>query len=268
MKELINIIKDHIQYRQQILKLAKADLVKTYRGAALGWAWAVIKPAFKIFVYWFAFSIGLRANRDMSGYPFFLWLISGIIPWFYINTMLIQGTACLRKYKYLVTKMKFPISTIPTFVSLSEMIVHIVLMSIVLIIFVAFGYALDLYALQVLFYLLLMFIFFNVWGLFSSMIAAISKDFLNLVKSLVTALFWLSGVLWDVNTISIPWLQKFLMLNPVTLIVNGYRDCLIYKVGFWEHPKRLIYFAIELVIMLVLALWSYRKLRKEVPDVL
>ena len=100
------------------------------------------------------------------------------------------------------------------------------------------------------------------------MIAAISKDFLNLVKSLVTALFWLSGVLWDVNTISIPWLQKFLMLNPVTLIVNGYRDCLIYKVGFWEHPKRLIYFAIELVIMLVLALWSYRKLRKEVPDVL
>jgi len=50
-----NIIKDHVTYKQQIFKLAKADLVKTYRGAALGWAWAIIKPTVTIFVYWFAF---------------------------------------------------------------------------------------------------------------------------------------------------------------------------------------------------------------------
>ena len=30
MQNLIGIIKDHIEYRQQILKLAKADIVKTY----------------------------------------------------------------------------------------------------------------------------------------------------------------------------------------------------------------------------------------------
>lgn len=35
IKELINIIKEHIEYRKQIMKLAKADLVRTYRGAAL-----------------------------------------------------------------------------------------------------------------------------------------------------------------------------------------------------------------------------------------
>lgn len=32
---LLDIIKEHITYGQQIFKLAKADLVKTYRGAAL-----------------------------------------------------------------------------------------------------------------------------------------------------------------------------------------------------------------------------------------
>lgn len=61
-----DIIKDHITYKQQILKLAKADLVKTYRGAALGWAWAIIKPAVTIFVYWFAFTVGLRAGKDVN----------------------------------------------------------------------------------------------------------------------------------------------------------------------------------------------------------
>ena len=35
MRDFIHIIQEHIQYRQQIFKLAKADLIKTYRGAAL-----------------------------------------------------------------------------------------------------------------------------------------------------------------------------------------------------------------------------------------
>lgn len=35
LKLLMEIIKDHIAYRKQIKKLAKADLVRTYRGAAL-----------------------------------------------------------------------------------------------------------------------------------------------------------------------------------------------------------------------------------------
>lgn len=35
IKLLINIIKEHKSYRKQIIKLAKADLVRTYRGAAL-----------------------------------------------------------------------------------------------------------------------------------------------------------------------------------------------------------------------------------------
>ena len=95
MKQFIQIIKEHIQYRQQILKLAKADLIKTYRGAALGWSWAIIKPTFTIFVYWFAFAIGLRASSTISGHPFFLWLIVGLIPWFYMSDMLTQGTECL-----------------------------------------------------------------------------------------------------------------------------------------------------------------------------
>ena len=72
MKSLIEILKDHIAYKQQIFKLAKADLVKTYRGAALGWSWAIIKPAVTIFVYWFAFEIGLRAGQEVNRISFFL----------------------------------------------------------------------------------------------------------------------------------------------------------------------------------------------------
>ena len=268
MKTIVGILKDHFQYRQQIFKLAKADLVKTYRGAALGWAWAIIKPAVTIFVYWFAFQIGLRAGRDVNGFPFFLWLISGVIPWFYMSDMITGGTEAVRKYSYLVTKMKFPVSTIPTFVSISKFMVHIVLLIIVILIFVGMGYFPDLYILQLPFYMILNFIFFTIFSLFSSILASMSKDFSNLVKSLVTAIFWLSGIIYNINTINTPWLKKLLMINPVTFLVEGYRNCFINQTWFWEQPKRLMYFGIILLILIIFAIWTYKRLRKEIPDVL
>ena len=96
-----------------------------------------------------------------------------------------------------------------------------------------------------------------------------SKDFSNLVKSFITAFFWLSGILWNINSLhDLPWLQKLLMLNPVTYLVEGYRNCFINETWFWQQPKRLLYFAIILGIMMLISIWTYRRLRKEIPDVL
>ena len=268
MSTFIEILKDHWQYRQQIFKLSISDLKKTYRGAALGWAWAIIKPAVTIFVYWFAFEIGLRAGKDVNGFPFFLWLLSGLIPWFYMSNMITSGTDSIRKYSYLVTKMKFPISTIPTFVSISKFLVHMLLILITIGIFVLMGKMPTIYLLQLPFYMLLNIIFFTIFSLLSGLLASMSKDFANLVKSFVTAIFWLSGIVWNINTISIPWLKSLLMVNPVTFLVEGYRNCFINQVWFWEQPKRLMYFVIITLVMLILAVWTYKRLRKDIPDVL
>lgn len=268
MYTFIEVIKDHLQYKQQIFKLAKADLVKTYRGAALGWAWAIIKPAVTIFVYWFAFQIGLRSGKSVEGFPFFLWLIAGLIPWFYINDMLVQGTESIRKYSYLVTKMKFPISTIPTFVSISKLLVNLFLIVIMIFIFIFMGYTPDIYIVQLPIYILLNFFMFTVFSLFASLLACMSKDFANLVKSLVTAVFWLSGIVWNVNTIDISWLKILLKINPVTYLVEGFRNCFIHKVWIWESPKTLLCFLGILVFLTIISIALYKKIRKEIPDVL
>jgi teichoic acid transport system permease protein len=248
--------------------MAKVDLVKTYRGAALGWLWAIINPVVTIFVYWFGFAIGLRVSKEISNYPFFLWLIAGVVPWFYMRDMISQGTDCMRKYSYLITKMKFPVSTIPTFVSLSKLIVNLILLSIVILIFWFMGYPPDIFYLQIPLYIVLSFLMFTMWGLFAAPIAAISKDFSNLIHSFVYALFWLSGILWDADKVKIVWLRKFLMLNPVTFLVNGFRNAFVKKIWFWQQPKRFGYFVFFLCVMFVLSIWRYKKLKKDIPDVL
>lgn len=266
---IIQNLKEHRDNIPQILRLSIADLKKTYHGAALGWAWAVIKPVVTVFVYWFAIEIGLKKGGDINDCPYILWLISGIVPWFYISDAFTGGTDCIRRYSYLVTKMKYPIMTIPTFTNLAKFIINIILTCVTIIIFWICGYPPTIYMIQLPVYMLLMFMMSNAWALFAGMVSAIGKDFSNLIKSLTVAVFWLSGILWNIeNVADNKLLTRFLMLNPVTFISYGFRNCFVYKIWFFEEPKRLSYYLMWYLVIALLSIWAYKKLYKEVPDVL
>lgn len=264
MSEIVN---EHLKYRKLIWSFAKTDLVKTYRGSALGWSWAIISPLIRICIYWFAFSIGLRSSGPKYGYPFVLWLVVGLLPWFYMSDMIIKGTTVIVKYKYLVTKVTFPVSIIPTFSSISKFLVHLFLLLIVVIMFIFKGYNPDVYYLQLPFYMVSMFVFFTRWSLFASPLAAVSRDFGNLVKSFVTAIFWLSGILWDPMKVSSPWLKTILNINPVTYFSQGYRNVFINKTWFYDDINTL-YFICTMMFMTIISSIIYKRLRKEIPDVL
>ena len=268
MKVIREILKDHYKYRKQIFKLAKADLIKTYKGAALGWAWAVIRPAITIATYYFAFSIGLRVSRPVGEYSYFLWLLAGITPWFYFSAVFTAGAGSIRKYSYLVTKIRYPVSTIPTIINLSQMVTHFAVLLIVMLLFIFNGHAPDIYWLQLPLYILMLFLFSTAWSLFAGMISVLSKDFMHLVQSSTMVLFWMSGILYDANGIGQQWIRNILLFNPVTIVVNGYRNALIYQKWFWEDWQQLVNFAIVYAVMLLLAVWVYRKLKKDIPDVL
>lgn len=263
---IIKIFNEHLNFKQQIIKLAKIDLVKTYRGAALGWLWAVIKPCMTIGIYWFAFEIGLRVAKPTNGYPYWIWLVIGLVPWFYMSSMLTDGANSMKKYSYLITKMKFPVSTIPTFVSISKLLEHLAILFIVIIIYISFGFKVDIYFLQLPLYILCMYIFFTIWALFAAPLTVLNKDFFNLIRSSITPIFWLSGIMWNPDTIKIKWVKTLLKFNPFTYISNGYRNVFINKVWFWENAHTTRYFVFVTGILLILALISYKRLHKDLAD--
>ena len=263
------VIKEHFTWKDQIGRLAITDLKKTYSGAALGWSWAIIKPTVTIFIYWFAFSSGLRSRAGIEGFPFILWLLAGIVPWFYVSEILNQGTNAMRKYKHLITKMKFPVSTIPTFVSISKLLVHVILVAIVFVIYAVMGrLEQGVYFLQLPLYMFLMFLFCTGWAFFGSVIAAISKDFANLVRAFSMAFFWGGCIMFPLAGVHNKWMLLIIKLNPVTFTAEGYRNCFVHHRWFFESPHWLAVYLGELVIMWVLAFWAFKKLRKDMPDVL
>ena len=106
------------------------------------------------------------------------------------------------------------------------------------------------------------------FSLVTSLLSAISKDFMNLMKTLSTPLFWLSGIIFNVFNLGIPVIELVLMLNPITFIVTMYRCAVYDKMWIWDKPEAIIGFVVVFVVTLLVTLVIYRRTHEEVADVL
>lgn len=253
--------------RRQIWNLAKMDLVKTYRGAALGWFWLFARPAMYIFVFWFTLSLGMRSGHPVADKPYLLWLASGVLPWFLMQSMIGTGGDVYRRYSYLVNRIRFPLSVISTFYVLSLLIILAVEMVLIVAACLVFRVPLTLKVLQVPLLLLVMFIWWTAFSIAASPVSAMSKDFANLLRTLSTPLFWLSGIIFKLESLPAA-IQHVMWINPVAWFVQSFRDCFVFDTWVWSRTGQFSVFCVVFVITLVLAVRNYRRLREEVPDVL
>lgn len=272
---MFTIFKEHKGFGKQILLLAKNELKKTYKGAVIGPLWAAVKPAFTIFVYWFAFSVGIRKLKSFeinlgSGEPFsvdfFTFMFVGIIPWFFILDGIVQGAKTLRANRQFITKVKFPVSTILTYTSVSRLFVHLFLTAIMYV-YVLFNVGASWYNLQFFIYCPLMFLFFLALSWSTAPMSAFSKDFESLITSITSGIFWLSGIMYDSYGLE-GWLSIVMLFNPINFFVNGYRNCFLYHRPFFANKTELIIFLVEFAVVFVLGIFNYNRLRKKLPDVL
>lgn len=271
LKTLANIVRDNWQWRKQIGSLAIFELVKKSRGAVLSWGWFFVKPAMYVFCFWFALDVGLRVgsgSMDAGAPPYILWLTAGIIPWFFMQDILGAGINVFHRYPYLVNKIRFPLSAISGIYTSATMIVQLMLMVALFIIYFACGMPLDIHLIQVPLLLIVMFIFWDMVSILFSQLSAMSKDVANLMHSLSTPFFWLSGVLFDVQSIPVDWIQTILYFNPITFFVSGFRDAFYNQVWFWENPLACLGFVVVFLVTLVVTLFVYKRFHEEVPDVL
>lgn len=185
-----------------------------------------------------------------------------------MQQMLSQGVDIMHRYVYLVTKIRFPHSAISTLYAIATLILQLMLQALLIALYFICGQGFDLYLLQVPLLLVLMFVFWDVFSILFSQLSAVSKDVKNLMLALTTPFFWLSGVLFNVKTISIDWIQTVLYFNPITFFVTGFRDAYYDKVWFWEDPLMCAGFLAVFMATLLCMVFVYKRFNEEVPDVL
>ena len=275
---MFQIYNEHKGFWKQIFLLAKNELIKTYKGAVIGPFWAVIKPAFTLFVYWFAFTCGIKElgavdvtvnGEFINTFDRFTFMIVGFIPWFFMTDSITQGAKSIRMNRQFVTKVHFPVSTIVTFTSMARLYVHFLLAALMyLYVTLVSGVGFSLYNLQFFLYCPLMFIFFVALAWSTAPMSAFSRDFENMIVSIMSGIFWISGIIYSSYEFTSGPLKYLMLLNPINFFANGYRNAFLYERWFFEYPLELIIFLIELVVVVFLGVFNYNRLRKSLPDVL
>ena len=268
MKKILALPAELYQNRKLVLSLAKNDFKTKYAGSYLGIVWAFIQPIATILVYWFVFSVGLKAGT-VSDYPFVLYLVSGIVPWFFFQDALNGGTNALIEYNYLVKKVVFKISILPIVKIISALFVHVFFVVFALILCACYGYTPSLYTLQIIYYSICTFLL--VLGLVyaTSAIVIFFRDLTQIISIFLQVGVWLTPIMWDINMLSShPWLIKLFKLNPMYYVVTGYRDSMLGHVGIWNHASWTIYFWVVTILLFGLGSVIFKRLKPHFADVL
>lgn len=256
------------QNRKLILSLAKNDFKTKYAGSYLGIVWAFVQPVVTILVYWFVFSVGLKAG-NVSDYPFVLYLVSGIVPWFFFQDALNGGTNALMEYNYLVKKVVFKISVLPIVKMISALFVHAFFVGFALILCALYGYTPSLATLQIIYYSFCTFMITLGLVYATSAIVVFFRDLTQIISIFLQVGIWLTPIMWDVNMLkNYPWLIKLFKFNPMYYIVTGYRDSMLGHEWFWNHWGWTAYFWIVTAVLFVLGSWIFKRLKPHFADVL
>ena len=268
MKKILALPAELYQNRKLVLSLAKNDFKTKYAGSYLGIVWAFIQPIVTILVYWFVFSVGLKAGT-VSDYTLVIYLVSGIVPWVFFQDALNGGTNALIEYNYLVKKVVFKISILPIVKIISALFVHVFFVVFALILCACYGYTPSLYTLQIIYYSICTFLL--VLGLVyaTSAIVIFFRDLTQIISIFLQVGVWLTPIMWDINMLSShPWLIKLFKLNPMYYVVTGYRDSMLGHVGIWNHASWTIYFWVVTILLFGLGSVIFKRLKPHFADVL
>lgn len=267
-KKVFSLPLELYQNRGLIFSLAKNDFKTKYAGSYLGIVWAFVQPVVTILVYWFVFSVGLKAGNVME-YPFVLYLITGIVPWFFFQDALNGGTNALIEYNYLVKKVVFKISILPIVKIISALFVHGFFVLFTLIISALYGYLPSLYTLQIVYYSFCTFLLALGLVYATSAIVVFFRDLTQIISIVLQVGIWLTPIMWDLTILSdYPVLMKLFKLNPMYYIVSGYRDSILGQVAVTQHWGWTLYFWVFTIALFGLGTVVFKRLKPHFADVL
>jgi ABC-type polysaccharide/polyol phosphate export permease len=252
--------------KELIFSLAKNDLKSRFAGSYLGIFWTVIQPLVTILVFWFVFEVGFK-SAPINNVPFILWFIPAFLAWSFFSDALSTSTNTMYEYSYLVKKVKFRVSVLPTVKILSALFIHIFFIGFIVLMFSIYGLPFKIQYLQVIYYCGATIVLLTGLSWLLSALAPFLKDLTQLVGVLLQIGFWITPIFWSDKGISSNILM-FMKLNPMYYITRGYRDCFIDGIWFWQRGNTNIYFWIVTGICFIAGAIAFQKLRPHFADVL
>lgn len=256
-----------LRYRGLLGVLTSRELKARYRGSALGFVWSLVNPLLLLGVYTFVFSMVFQP-RAPGATPYSLFLITGLFPWIWISTSLLEGANSLIANGGLIRKSVFPVELLPLVPVFSNLINFLLSLPVIAGgLLVGHWIGADIggpgaVALPIVILLLLPFLS----GL-SLALAALTvhfKDVRDIVTNVLTLCFFLTPILYTVDSIPYAALRRVIQLNPFSPFIEAFRQCLFN--GGFPNGATWLQMAVVATIGWLVGSWIFSRLSETLAE--
>lgn len=210
--------------------LTLRELRAKYRRSILGWGWSMLNPLSQMLIYTVVFGaiFGIQARQgDPSGIDIYsLYLLSGILPWGFINLICGLGLNSLIGNAALVRKVRFARETLIFSEVLFSLVQFSIEMTLLCVVLLIFGSPLLPWLPMLLFLMLLLAVFTSGLALILSIGAVFFRDLKYLWTIISQMWFFATPVIYDParveEKISGFWYSVY-HWNPSTAFIRSFR---------------------------------------------
>ncbi|MCI8999729.1 MAG: ABC transporter permease [Clostridia bacterium] len=251
----MNIFKEIYNYRELLKSNTQKEVRGRYKHSILGVLWSFLNPLLQLLVYSVIFG-ALIANGDKT---YHIYVCIGLIPWTFFTTTITQGALSIIMNGNIVQKVYFPRAILPISSVISGAI-NFLISCIIILAFVIFS-GLGITPLILLFPVVLLIQCMILLGISFILSAGTVyiRDLEHIVGVILMAAFYATPIVYKLEQLPSN-LQIIMKLNPMTYIINAYRD-----IFYYQQMPDMQHLAILMILSIVLVVVGYcifKKLQK------
>ncbi len=251
--------------RHLIWNFVARDLKVRYVGSLMGFFWAVIHPLVLLISYTFVFAVVFKVKvPEPAPANFPIYLFCGILPWLYFQDTLLRCSTAVVDHSNLIRKTIFPSEILPVTVVLSNLVTHLLGFGILLACLAYLG-TLSWPALFLPVYLFLLALLSLGLGWLLAAMQVFLRDTAQVVSVVLVLWFWFTPIFYQASAVP-RQLAPLLNLNPLSYVVEGYRDLLL--LGRFPNLAGLGWLGLFSVVAFLAGGFVFRNVKREFVDVL
>lgn len=261
----MNLFTTFWHHRSLVFELIKREFSGRYKGSFGGIVWSFVQPLFLLTIYTIAFGVILKARWGFSGntVEYALMIFAGLIVLNMFSEVLNKSSTLITDKPNFVKKVIFPLELLPV-ITVAAALIHALISIAVWFLgyIILFGVPKITATMFPLILLCFIPVLLGVGWLFASF-GVLMRDTRQFTNMLNHTLLFLTPIFYSVEAAP-PLLQKMLILNPLTFIVEQLRLVLFY--GQRSAFREILVYFILAAIFAWIALTVFRRLRDNFAD--
>lgn len=220
----MKIFKELYNYRELLKTNVKKEVRGKYKNSFLGILWSFLNPLLQLAVYSIIFGSLLGGGNP----TYHIYVCVALIPWTYFTSAIQQADYTIISNGNIIKKVYFPREILPISVATSGAINFVISTLIILVFCIFSGLGLTAYALWYPVILLVQYILVLGISFIVSSITVYVRDLEHIIGVVLMAAFYATPIVYKLEQLPAN-LQVIMQLNPMTHIINAYRDIFYYQ---------------------------------------